>query len=118
MHESISKVEYKLVEEYNNNLHQIALEINQIFETIKMVATVVDDESNFSGEAKEYYIKKLKDLMFNFEEIYNEIENCVIYIAACSDGYQALDRKVAKEILENLNLPELSLEQSTIFKTN
>lgn len=115
MHEAISRVEYKVVEEYNNNLHQKALEMNKLFETIKITARILEDESNFSGEGKEYFTKKLNEFMSNFDEIYKEIENCVIYIAACSDGYQAIDSKVAKDILENLNLSELSLKQSTIF---
>lgn len=118
MNNQIINIEYSKVESYNNELHQIALNIKKIFEEIEMKSEIIKKVDNWNGIGQAYYVTKLDEIMSNFQEIYKELENCVIYIAACSEGYQVLDQKVIDDILSNLNLSEISLNTSSIFINN
>ena len=61
------------------------------------------------------YEKKLKSMTMNFDEIFRELENSILYMANCAEGYQAVDQTVIKEICDNLNISQPNLSTSNIF---
>lgn len=106
---------YKQVENYCNELHLIAKNMNEIMQNITGIANEIANGENWSGNASEFYSKKLKSLSKNFDEVFCEMENSILFMASCAEGYQAIDKDVIREICANLNITNPNLSTSSIF---
>lgn len=110
------KFNYVDIENYCNELHAVANKINDIFYGVKDAGRKLSSGESWEGNASEFYLRQLNDLTKNFDELNSEIENSILYLAKCSDGYNAIDNKVLKEICNNLNIMEPNLNTSNIFR--
>lgn len=108
------KISYSQVEEYCNELHGTAQNMKNVLDDISNISEKVS-KSNWNGTASDYYLSKLKKVTSSFNVIFQEIENSILFMANCSDGYQALDKTIVKEICDNLNITEPNLSTSNIF---
>lgn len=109
------KISYSQVEGYCNELHQLAKHMKDLIYDIESTSNKVSSSDTWSGQAANYYTQKMKKLCSNFDEMFTELENSVLYMAKCSDGYQAMDKTVVAEICNNLNIQSPSLNSSKIF---
>lgn len=109
------KLSYSQVEGYCNELHAMVRKMKESFEEIEQMSKNVSKSGCWSGTAAEYYTSKLNKVSRNFNEITMEIENAILFMAKCSEGYQMIDQSVMKEICNNLNITEPTLATSKIF---
>lgn len=109
------KIKYQDVRSSGEEIHTLAKNMKISLENITKNVQNLKNAGFWEGNASNYYINKLKKLTSNFEEIYVELENSVLYLANVSDGYEALDKKIMQEICSNLNISEPSLNTSSIF---
>lgn len=110
-----TEISYSEVESSCNELHNLAKNMK---ETLNNIITAVNELSSnelWEGSASEYFSGKFNQLVKNFDEAFIEIENSILFMASCSDGYQAIDNKVLGEICDGLNLTEPNLSASRIF---
>lgn len=112
------KISYSQVEAQCNELHSVAKKMKEILENVDSIRTKVQKGDSWSGEASSTYSKKLEEVAKNYEEVFLEIENSILYMANCSEGYQAIDQQVMNEICTNLNITEPNLGTSNIFGGN
>lgn len=108
-------ISYSQVEAQCNELHSIAKNMKEILDEIVKIKNDVSKGSIWSGNAANKYSEKLNAVAKNFDEVFVEIENSILYMANCSDGYQAIDEQIMREICSNLNITEPNLETSHIF---
>lgn len=109
------KISYSQVEEQCNELHLVAKNMKEILDNIDEIGSKILDADTWSGKAANHYSDKLTAITTNFEEVFLEIENSILYMASCSDGYQAIDKQIMKEICSNLKITEPTLSTSNIF---
>ena len=109
------KISYDQIEKYCNEMHSRAKEMKEMIETIQGVGKTVEESGLWKGKSSTYYTEKLKKLTSTYEEIYQEIENSILYMAKCAEGFQAIDKQVLKEICNNLNINTPNLSKSKIF---
>lgn len=109
------KISYSQVESFCNELHGNAKNMKYIFDEILSLSSSVSSKGNWCGEAADNYISKLKKVSSNIDMIFQEIENSILFMAKCSDGYQAIDKTIVKEICDNLNITEPNLSTSNVF---
>lgn len=108
------KISYSQVEEYANEIHYIANNMKEILDRVNASYASVNN-GLWNGKASDDFNSKIVKLIKNFDEMYNELEMCVLYMANCSDGYKSMDQKILNEICNNLNILEPSYESSKIF---
>lgn len=108
-------ISYSQVEEQCNELHAVAKNMKEILDNIEGIRTKISSKDSWSGYASDIYSGKLESISKNFEEVFIEIENSILYMASCSDGYQAIDQQIMKEICSNLKITEPNLNTSNIF---
>lgn len=108
-------ISYNQVETYCNDLHALSGKMKETLQKIEESGMKINKSECWVGNASEFFVKKISVMSNNFEQIYNEIETSILYMAKCSSGYQAIDQKIMSEICENLNLSEPSLSKSEIF---
>ena len=108
-------ISYSQVEMYCNELHSVAKNIKEIFDNIENLRTKILNGDSWSGKASQTFCDKLGSVTKNFEEVYLELENSILYMASCSDGYEAIDKQIMQEICSNLNITEPNLNTSNIF---
>ena len=109
------KISYNQVETQCNQLHSVAKNMKELLENINGIGSKISNGDSWSGSASDKYIEKLNLISKNFDEIFLEIENSILYMASCSDGYQAIDEKIMNEICSNLKIGEPNLNTSSIF---
>lgn len=108
-------ISYSKVEAQCNELHSVAKNMKEILDNIEGIRNKVASGGSWNGIAANEYTEKLKSVTKNFEEIFLEIENSILYIASCSEGYQAIDKQIMQEICSNLKITEPNLNTSNIF---
>ena len=109
------KISYKQIESYCNELHSLAQNMKETLENIDSIGNVLLNGGVWSGAASENYIQKLKSVTKNFDEVFVEIENSILYMANCAEGYHVIDQNIIKEICSNLQISEPHLGTSNIF---
>lgn len=109
------KLSYSKVEESCNELHSIAKRMKESLDEVKAISRNLSGSESWSGSASNYYSKKLNKLTKSFDEVFIEIENSILFMASCSEGYQKVDQTIMREICSNLNITEPSLNTSKIF---
>ena len=109
------KISYSQIEEYCNELHNLAKKMDDILNNVKSIRQEVINNKAWQGKAANFYFQKLNNVIQNFDEVYREIENSILYMAKCSDGYQAIDKDIMNEICNNLGITTPSLDTSNIF---
>lgn len=110
-------ISYSQVEEQCNELHIVANNLKDIMQNIDSLRASILSGNSWSGEASVFYCKKIEDLYKNFEDVYLEIENSILYMASCSEGYQMIDAQIQKEICANLYITSPNLNTSSIFRS-
>ncbi len=110
-----TKISYSKIEGYCNELHALASQIKETLENIEQIGKKVQSSGSWSGDASSFYVNKINNVSKNFTEIFEEIENSILYMASCAEGYQAIDKMVMGEICSNLNITEPNLNTSRIF---
>lgn len=108
-------ISYSQVEMQCNGLHATAKNMKEILEKIDQIRIKILNGDSWDGNAANAYSSKLESITKNFEEIFLEIENSILYMAKCSEGYQAIDQQIMNEICSNLKITEPSLNTSNIF---
>lgn len=111
-------ISYSQVEAQCNELHSVAKNMKEILDNIDGIKTRILNSDSWSGSASNIYVEKLESVSKNFEEVFLEIENSILYMASCSDGYQAVDQQIMREICSNLKITEPNLSTSNIFNGN
>ena len=106
---------YSQVETQCNELHSVAKSMKEILDNIDGIRIKILNGDSWSGSASNTYSDKLESVTKNFEEVFLEMENSILYMAKCSDGYQAIDNQIIREICSNLKINEPSLNTSNIF---
>ena len=96
---SHTKITYSSVEGCCNDMHNLAMNINKSLNNIKSISNRIN--TAWKGPASEYYIQRLNELADNFDDTYKELENCILFMAKCSEGYQVIDKGVMIEICNN-----------------
>lgn len=109
------KFSYSDIKGYCDELHSIAKNIKSSTEKIESACNSLSKNSDWEGTSADNYSSKLKNLTNNFGDIYKEIEMAILYMANVSDGYEALEKNLASEICENLNITEPGFSFSKIF---
>ena len=109
------KISYSQVEAYCNELHNLAKKMDNILSNVKSIGQVAIKNQDWQGKAANYYSQKLNNVIQNFDEVYREIENSILYMAKCSEGYQAVDKQIIDEICNKLGITTPSLDTSNIF---
>lgn len=108
-------ISYSQIEAQCNELHSVAKNMKEILENIEGIRIRILNGDSWSGSASNNYSNKLGSVSKNFEEVFLEIENSILYMAKCSDGYQAVDQQIMREICSNLKITEPNLNTSNIF---
>lgn len=111
----MEKISYGDIETLCNGLHQVAKTMKEILDDIEGIKNKLSSGSSWSGSASSTYAEKLSAVTKNFEEVFIEIENSILFMASCAEGYQAIDENIMQEICSNLNITEPSLSTSNIF---
>lgn len=109
------KISYSQVENYCNELHVLAKKMNEILENIESEVLKLQSKEKWSGSSADFYVSKIVPVIKNFDEVFKEIENSILYMASCAEGYQAIDQTIVKEICDNLNISSPNLSTSNIF---
>lgn len=109
------EISYSQVEDTCNEMHVLAQNMKDILENVKQLGNRLNSTGSWVGEASSHYSTKLDKLVSNFDEIYKEIENSILYMAHSAEGYEAIDERVMSEICNNLNISEPNLSTSSIF---
>ncbi len=109
------KISYSKVEGYCNELHALAKKMKESLNEIQSIQKEITSSETWNGPASSAYASKLKTVASNFTEIYEELEYSILFMAAVSDGYQALDQNVTREICSNLSIGEPNLSKSRLF---
>ncbi len=109
------KISYSGVASNCNEMHNIANSMKTNLDAVKGKYQTLSSGADWTGDAASACMEKFKKLVDTFDEAYNEIEYSILYMAKCSDGYQAIDQNVMKEICNNLNISEPNLSNSKIF---
>lgn len=111
----MEKISYSQIEGYCNELHAVAKKMNEILENVKKSGENILSKDNWNGPAANFFANKMTKLTSNFDDVFKEIENSILFMASCAEGYQAIDQIVVKEICSNLNITEPNLSTSNIF---
>lgn len=111
----MAKMSYSEVETLCNGMHAVAKTMKEILDNIDGIKDSVSSGASWSGEAASAYSNKLGEVTKNFDEVYTEIENSILYMASCAEGYQAIDKQIMREICSNLNITNPNLSTSNIF---
>lgn len=109
------KFSYTKIEEYCNEMHQIAMNMKNILEEIDQNTANIFKDGSWEGIAASYYFDKFSNVSKRFDEVYNEVENSILFLAQTAEGYGSIDKKVIVQICNGLNIPEPSLDTSRIF---
>lgn len=109
------KISYSQVEEYCNELHSLAKNMKETLENVRETGKKLSSSGRWVGSASNYYSEKLSNLTKDFDEIFKEVENSILFMASCSEGYNYIDKVVIREICSNLNITEPCLDTSKIF---
>lgn len=107
------KFSYEMIENYCNELHDLAKNMKSTLENVGDLGKKINNSWN--GPASEYYTSKMTNLSNQFEDVFKEIENSILYLASCSDGYNAIEENIKREICQNLKISEPNLSTSNIF---
>ena len=113
-----TEISYSEVESSCNELHALAGNMKETLHNIVVSGSNLSLNEYWQGSAADYFNSKLDQLIKNFDEAFIEIENSILFMASCSDGYQAIDSKIMGEICSNLNITEPNLSTSGIFDSN
>lgn len=109
------KISYTQVEAQCNELHATAEKMKEILDKVNEIGTKIGSTESWNGSASENYSQKIREFSKSFEEIFQELENSILYMAKVTEGYQVLDSKLINEICSNLNITEPNLSTSNIF---
>jgi hypothetical protein len=109
------KISYTQVESYCNELHNLAKNMNELIENVNIISDSIIKSGNWEGVAADYYVNKLNRVTKNFDDVFCEMENSILYMAKCAEGYNAIDKDVVREICSNLKISSPSLNTSSIF---
>ena len=112
-----TEISYSEVENSCNELHELAKNMKETLNNIINTGNSLKTNESWQGSASDYFNDKLNQLIKNFDEAFIEIENSILFMASCSEGYQAIDSKIMGEICSNLNITEPNLSTSGIFGT-
>lgn len=110
-----SSISYSQVEQYCNELHNLANLMKENLQEIEETNNKILSSNIWLGKGAQYYQQKLNDITSQFDEIFIELENAVLFMAKCSSGYQEIDNKVMSEICNNLNITSPNLNTSNLF---
>lgn len=108
-------ISYSQVEQQCNELHSAAKKMKEIINNINDVRVKILNGNSWNGTASDTFCNKLESITKNFDEVFVELENSILYMAKCSDGYQAIDKHIMQEICSNLKITEPNLNTSNIF---
>lgn len=96
------KISYKDVETQCNELHNLAKNMKTISEEIAEIKNNLNGA--WKGIAANSYIELLNDVTSKFDSVYVSIEESILYMAKCAEGYQVIDKAIMSEICSNLNI--------------
>jgi len=103
------KMSYSQIEAQCNELHTVANNIKAIFEKIESIQNQISNGNSWSGNASNNYVKNLRTVTKNFDSIVSDLEISILFMAKCSEDYQALDKLIIKELDSNLKFTESEL---------
>ncbi len=91
-----TKISYSQVEGYCSHLNSIAQNMKS---KLDHVQTISNNISNvWKGNAASAYIEKTNNLVSNFQDITEQINNSINYMKICSDNYQNIDSQITNSI--------------------
>jgi Uncharacterized protein conserved in bacteria len=108
-------ISYGQIEDYCNEMHALANNMKSTLDEIIASSNKLSSSGSWTGDASEFYQSKIKKLTNNFDEVFIELENSILFLANSAEGYKAIDEKVIREICNNLNIMEPSLVTSKIY---
>ena len=90
------KISYNDISTKCNQLQAISEDMSDILESIE--AEVKKLDKYWSGNAFNYYQKKMKKLSKNFTDFKTEIDNSIVYMTNVASGFQAIDNTLVKKV--------------------
>ncbi len=109
-------ISYSQISDYCNELHTLAKNMKDTLENVTNISSKLQNKEAWSGNAANHYAEKIHAVTSKFEEIFIELENSILFLASCAEGYKAIDENVIREICSNLKITEPNLNTSSIFK--
>lgn len=108
-------IKYSQISDYCNELHALAKNMKDTLEEVTSLSSKLQNKEAWSGAAANNYTEKIRVMTSGFEEIFIELENSILFMASCAEGYKAIDDDVIREICSNLKITEPNLNTSSIF---
>ena len=112
------KFSYEKIEEYCNEMHQLAQKMKDILEYIDNNTKKIFQNEIWLGPGASYYKEKFSAVSNTFEEVYIEMENSILYLIQVSDGYKNIDNEIINQVNKSLKEKGSSLADSKIFRNS
>ena len=109
-------IKYADIESECNTLHKVANDIKETLENIEKKTLAISSNDMWVGKASDHFNEYVRNLSKNYDDIYNELEASVLYLASCAEGYKAVDQMIMNQILNNLNISDPSNYQSNVYR--
>ena len=112
----MTKIKYADIESECNTLHKVANDIKETLSNIEQKTLAVSSNDMWVGKASDHFNEYVRKLAKNYDDIYNELEASVLYLASCAEGYKAVDQVVMNEILNNLKITDPNNYSSKVYR--
>ena len=109
-------IKYADIKDQCNTLHKVANDIKDTLDKIEKATISVSSNDMWIGNASDHFNNYVRELAKNYDDIYNELEASVLFLASCAEGYEAIDNQVMNQILNNLNITAPENYQSKVYK--
>jgi hypothetical protein len=87
------KISYNDVKDNCNELKKIKNDIESKINTIKQI----NFEASWKSDSQEYYCRKLKSFLAEYDKLILDIENSTKYILSVVENYENIDKKIESQ---------------------
>ena len=109
-------IKYADIESECNTLHKVANEIKDTLSNIEKKTLAISSNDMWVGTASDHFNEYVRNLSKNYDDIYNELEASVLYLASCAEGYKAVDQTIMNQIMNNLGITDPDNYNSKVYR--
>lgn len=101
------KFSYDEIQVCYNEMQAIVEKIKSDLDNIKGILDKLSSSGYWTGNAYQYYDRKLKEITYEFEDVHIELVNNINYLQQTSENYNSLDKKIIMQAANMFNISEI-----------
>lgn len=92
------KYSYEQMQVYCNEMKATIDKMNDNLNSVNELCNKLESVGYWTGSAAQYYFQKFKKITNQFDVVYSDLQNYILYLQQVSENYSSVDRQIIMKL--------------------